>query len=962
MFGRPWYRTCSVALVCVGQPFGVVFAQFGMSSGCVENQGQWPDPVQFRTELPGAFLWFEPGAVLIHQYDGKAVAHGHGLSQPPADLPDRIDHHAVRLRFPNAGDPHCIGESQLPGRFNFFIGNDPSKWGRNARAYASVRMTDIAPGCDAVFRERGWGLKYDLVVEAGADPAGLVLEYEGAHGISVREGNLVVRTALGGFEERIPLAYQDIQGTRHPVECRFDLKGDRVGFKLGRYDPEHPLIIDPVLSFSTFSGSVSNNFGYTASFDEKGFLYSGSTAFGASYPVTTGAYQTDWGAGTTDMAITKYDTTGSFLVWSTYLGGGAAEMPHSLIVSDADELFVLGTTGSTDFPMTLTPYDGVFNGGQPFTPDGLGVAFANGCDMVVGHLSADGSDLLGATYLGGDLNDGLNSAPGLKYNYADEVRGEVLLDEAGDVWIVSCTQSPGMFVTPDAAQSSFGGGTHDGFVAKLDPSLSTLLYASYFGGDQADAAYSGAFNDLGELVITGGTTSTDLPVHGGAVSPNFNGGLADAFVARFSSDASSVEACTYWGSNAYDQAYFVELDGPGDVYLFGQTEAPSGLLVQNVQYAIPAGGQFISKMDPDLSTVLLSSRTGSGDGDPDISPTAFLVDFCDKIYTSGWGSDLLGGPLTVAGLPVTIDAYQGTTTGHDFYLAVFEVDMDSLVYATYFGGSISNEHVDGGTSRFDRRGRVYQSVCAGCQGNSDFPTTPDAWSATNNSGLCNNGVFKFDFEAPLVVASFDAPDTVCANEPVEFTNLSSGASGFLWDLGDMNSTTVTSPTHTYGQPGQYIVTLTASDPNACNLQDIAVGTVVVTAAGPSLEPLNDTLLCGPLDSFSYTANSFGSGTSFHWSSMSDLSDMLNSGPTDSTLTLDPVVPGTYFLSVGNGSECPALDSVHISTSLMDLALDGDSLICADEPAQLNLTGVDPGSIIGWEPSDEILSGQGTPQA
>ncbi len=151
----------------------------------------------------------------------------------------------------------------------------------------------------------------------------------------------------------------------------------------------------------------------------------------------------------------------------------------------------------------------------------------------------------------------------------------------------------------------------------------------------------------------------------------------------------------------------------------------------------------------------LSSRVGSGDGTPDISPTAFLVDVCDKIYTSGWGSSAggLGGQLTTTGLPVTPGAIQTTTTGHDLYLAIFDINMTALDYGTYFGGPVSPEHVDGGTSRFDRRGRVYQSVCAGCQGNSDFPTTPGAFSATNNSG-CNLGVVKMDFDAPLVIANF----------------------------------------------------------------------------------------------------------------------------------------------------------------------------------------------------------------
>src|SRR5690606_24073256 len=136
-----------------------------------------------------------------------------------------------------------------------------------------------------------------------------------------------------------------------------------IGIEPGEYDPAYELVIDPTLEFATFSGSFSDNFGYTATFDNAGFLYSGSTAFGAQYPVTTGAYQTDWAGGGTDIAISKYDTTGSYMVWSTYLGGSNSELPHSLYVDANDQLLVLGTTGSADFPITVNAYDASFNGG-----------------------------------------------------------------------------------------------------------------------------------------------------------------------------------------------------------------------------------------------------------------------------------------------------------------------------------------------------------------------------------------------------------------------------------------------------------------------------------------------------------------------------------------------------------------------------------------------------------------------
>ncbi|MEZ4739648.1 MAG: gliding motility-associated C-terminal domain-containing protein [Flavobacteriales bacterium] len=939
----------------------------------VENKGQWPAQVTFRSEVPGATVWCESDAVIIDLYNAEHVAKAHGdIRIDPTSVGNRIlEQHAVRLRFLSAtGKNPAVGAQPLSGHHNYFIGADRSRWVAHARAFAAVELTEVAPGCNARFRMGGSGLKYDIHVDPGADPSLIRFTYEGANDIQLRSGALIVSTSLGRLTERIPLAYQEVDGERRIITCSYTLRNGVIGVKPGAYNKKLPLVIDPTLSFATYSGSISNNFGYSATFDNAGFLYAGSTAFGTAFPVTMGAYQTVWAGGVgqgaipgTDIAITKYDTTGTFLIWSTYLGGASDEMPHSLIVDQNDELIVLGTTGSYDFPTTAGAFDDTFAGGVGFTPSGLGLSYPAGSDMIISRLSNDGSALLGSTFLGGTSNDGLNSAPGLKFNYADEVRGEVLLDMNGDVWVVSCTQSIDLSTTPDAAQATFAGGTHDGYIARFNGLLTELLYATFLGGTSADALYAGAIDEQGKLFVTGGTNSVDLETTPGAVNGSFNGGTADAFVARIS-PTSGTEALSYWGSSLYDQSYFVELDDAGSVYLFGQTSAPTGQLITNAPYNIPSGGQFITKLDHELTSVQLSSRIGSGDGTPDISPTAFLVDVCDKIYTSGWGSSAggLGGTLTTAGLPVTSNAHQSTTDGHDLYLAVFDINMNGLSYATYYGGGVSPEHVDGGTSRFDRRGRVYQSVCAGCQDNDDFPTSPGAWSATNNSTGCNNGVLKFDFDAPLVIAAFTAPDTLCATSPVAFTNLSSGAASYLWDFGDGNGSSLPSPTHTYALPGSYIVRLTATDPASCNGQDVAIRNVVVSPAAPNLSAMNDTLVCGPTDALLVLASSSGTADAYHWSTNSNFSDTLNAPLLDSAFVLSPIVPGTYFVRARTASICTSTDSVTIGISLVAAHVSGDTAICATDTAQLVLTGIDPGSTIQWSPEDEIISGQATPVA
>jgi len=198
------------------------------------------------------------------------------------------------------------------------------------------------------------------------------------------------------------------------------------------------------------------------------------------------------------------------------------------------------------------------------------------------------------------------------------------------------------------------------------------------------------------------------------------------------------------------QTYFVELDRSDNVYLLGQSEIQDSTFIHNAQWSVPGSGQFISKLTPSLDSVIYSTVFGSGNG-INISPTAFLVDLCNKMYLAGWGgsinnlSILNNNAGSTFNMPITADAFQNSTDGSDFYIMVLEDDASGLVYGSYFGGSVSSEHVDGGTSRFDRKGKVYQAICASCGGSSDLPIEPiNALSPTNNSN-CNLGVFKMDF-------------------------------------------------------------------------------------------------------------------------------------------------------------------------------------------------------------------------
>ena len=242
------------------------------------------------------------------------------------------------------------------------------------------------------------------------------MEYEGADRLFLKNGNLHIQTSVNEIIEQKPFAYQVIAGKTVEVPCIFSLNKNILTFEFPNgFDNTIPLVIDPVLTFSTYTGSIADNWGYTSTYDANGNLYAGGIVFGLGYPFTTGAYQTASGGGI-DIGISKFNSNGTGLIYSTYLGGTSSEIPHSLIVNNNNELLVYGTTGSLNFPITAGAYDVSFNGGTAVTVTGA-VPFPNGSDIFISKFNAAGSALSGSTFIGGSGNDGLNVAATLHYNY-----------------------------------------------------------------------------------------------------------------------------------------------------------------------------------------------------------------------------------------------------------------------------------------------------------------------------------------------------------------------------------------------------------------------------------------------------------------------------------------------------------------------------------------------------------------
>lgn len=812
---------------------GVPFREQASNFIFTENKGQWHSEVLFRTEIPGGYLFITTNGLTYSMHDAeekhRVMEYFHHYRNENSDSVFVVHSHSIKVRFDGGTIVKEAAQGRQPEAYysNFFFGKDESRWAVNVKSFKEVYIEGVYPKIDFhLYTGADGSLKYDWIVQPGGNPARIQMFFDGADFLSVEHGYLKIKTTLGYLYESPPIILSSAPFLT-PASGSFEVNGKVVSYKLIGAENlgEHQLIIDPKLIFSTYSGSKGDNFGFTATYDSRGNLYAGGITDGSfgQYPVSTGAYQTAFGGGigqspanlACDISISKYDSAGTQLLFATYLGGDEDEYPHSLVVDNTDQLIVMGTTYSSNFPVTRTAFDTTHNGNT---------------DIIVSKFNSNGTALLGSTYIGGNSRDGLNSGNTLRYNYADDYRGDVFPDEDQNIYVASVTRSsnfPLKHPTDSVLED------YEGCVFELSADLSELLWSTFIGGSGPDAMYSIKIDYDSNIVVGGGTASPSLYTTKDAVFPNYNGSV-DGFVTIFDQFSKKIRSASYFGTNSYDQIYFIEINHKGGVFVAGQTTG-------NIQpspgvYGASNKGQFVAKLDTGLKKIEFQTSFGVRNNQIDIAPTAFLVDNCEHIYMSGWGSivrpDLNPGSTT--GLEITSDAEQSTTDGNDFYIIVLGKDANRLLYATYFGGDETGDHVDGGTSRFDKRGVIYQSVCSSCPngsepGHQDFPVTPNAAFTTNLSPRCSNASFKIDLQiSTAVYADFTVNSVGCAPFSTQFLNRSKVQDNFIWDFGDGSRDTVTlNPIHTYRDTGIFIARLIVIDSNSCNVSDTFKRTIHV---------------------------------------------------------------------------------------------------------------------------------------
>ncbi len=678
----------------------------------IENKGQWPEEVKYLAEISGMNAWITDKGVVYDYYKIERNFNKKDLQGKPEKEKERYERehttikgHVIRTSFVGGNErKEFTGENKQTGYYNYFIGSDRSKWASFVPLYGSVEVEGVYEGIDVIYYFDEGLLRYDYRVKPGADPSRIKMGFEGADGIRINErGELIVSTSLGDVTHGEIYSYQEKKdGEEREVNCRFELeKNGTVALKIIGYDKTKELIIDPLIYSTYFGGGVSEE-GYSLAFDSEGNAYvSGYTTTFLGFPITSGAYQTS-NNGFGDAFITKLNSTGSDLVYSTYLGGQIYDYGYSIAIDSEGNAYIAGGTSSTDFPIT----SGVFQ-----TSLGLGYYAA-----FITKLNPTGSDLVYSTFLGGSRSD-------VAYSLA--------IDIDRNAYVTGSTSSSDFPVTSGAFQTGFSGGAYDAFITKLNSTGTGLLYSTYLGGSEIDEGHSLKVDIDCNAYVTGSTSSSDFPVTSGAFQTSFGEGDYDSYITKLNSDGSTLVYSTFLGGDGNDYGVSLALNSEGNAYVTGSTTSPNFPTTSDAfQTSFGEGGYlrtnaFITKLDSIGSDLVYSTFLG-GDGNND--GVSLALDSEGNVYVTG--------STTSPNFPTTSDAFQTSYNGgYDAFVTKLSLTDSVLVYSTYLGGTNNDQ------SNFLVLDTEDNAYVTGLTESSDFPTTSDAFQ-TYKRGCCDAFITK----------------------------------------------------------------------------------------------------------------------------------------------------------------------------------------------------------------------------
>jgi hypothetical protein len=683
---------------------------FAVQGALAANTNPTPKQVVADYTRP---LSFEPNrGQADKRVDFLAHGTGYGLFLSHVGAVMTFEHGAAIRMRPVGANTFSQPEPLDPqaSKSNYFIGNVPQKWHTSVPNYTKVRYRNVYRGIDLVYYGNQRQLEYDFVVSPGARPERILLDFQGETKAALdRSGDLLMRTAAGDLSWHKPVAYQEVEGVRKLVACAYVRKGGQLGFKLAAYDRTKPLIIDPVLEYSTYLGGSGGDLAYGIAADSRGNAYVTGATQSADFPIKNAFQSFASGASfTPNVFITKFNAAGE-LVYSTYLGGSGfcisecqfhqGDIGMAIVIDRYGNAYVTGSTVSYDFPVK-NAFQSSLGGEYPVF------------NAFVTKLDATGSALVYSTYLGGSGGDCGGTTCGDQGN-------AIALDSADNVYVAGFTQSAD-FPTQNAFQNSIEGtGKMNAFVTKLDAAGTSLVYSTFLGESNSpccDQAFGVAVDRYGEAFVTGTTSSSNFPTKNAFQNVLKPG--PSAFVTKFDAAGTALVYSTYLGP-ATGKA--IAVDKHGNAYVTGATTSadfPVKHAFQDHNNCPGCSNAFVTKFDAAGSSLIYSTYLGGSVG---VSALFFPGDAGNSVAVDRQGRAYITGTATSTDFPMK-DAFQTLNREQVFgtaFVAELDATGDALVYSSYLGGSGGAQDGDQGNGiAVDKNGNAYVT---GGTSSTDFP-------------------------------------------------------------------------------------------------------------------------------------------------------------------------------------------------------------------------------------------------
>jgi hypothetical protein len=691
----------------------------------MENRGQLGGDTRFHLKIPAGNVYFSPGEIVYQilyrkQVENRSEKRTTGKERNSGK---NIAYENVRLAFMGANETAKVeGIEETEAKANFFRGSNPEEWIAGVRTYQKLIYRDLYPRIDLVLYGNSGRIKQEYRVKRGGNAEDIQVCYEGVERIEItKKGQLEIWTKNGKLTEDVPKSYQFVEGKRVGVESEYIVCSDNtLKFKVGEYLRDRELIIDPDLVFSTFLGGILPNHGMDIAIDGSGNSYITGETSSYDFPTTPVAYDGTFNdLGYSDAFVTKINSTGTGLIYSTYLGGGYWDSGHGIAVDSSGNAYITGSTESGNFPTTPGAYD---------TSGNLS------SDMFITKLNPTGSALVYSTYVAGG-----------GWDQGDCIK----IDGAGNAFVTGYSNYGTFPTTPGAYDTTHNGGS-DVVLVKLNASGSNLLYSTFLGGSDDDTGYGLAIDGGGIAYIIGDTNSSDFPATPGAYDTSYNDTFypfSDVFIAKVGAAGANLLYATYLGGTSYDHGRGIAIDGVGTAYITGYTESDDFPVTAGVCDPTYNNQEdaFVAKVNPSGSELFWSTYLG-GNG----------VDEGHGIAVGGLGLAHIIGNTDSTDFPTTMGAYDRTHNGEDdVFLTVLTPSASATIYSTYIGGGKADE---GESLKLDGQGNAYLT---GRTFSYTFPATPGAYS-TSKTGTSDVFVTKLGFPPitiPLLIYFYPIYDS-----------------------------------------------------------------------------------------------------------------------------------------------------------------------------------------------------------